>query len=62
MTDFCSRDFCKLSVQEAADMLLDKLHENIPDGKPYSMAKLHGCSDGRMFELCLVMKEVDDES
>ena len=56
--EFSSADLCKLSVQELADMLLDKLHENVKDGKMYSCAKLHGCSDGKLFELCLVMREV----
>ena len=59
--EFSSRDFCKLSVQEAADILLDKLHENQRSGKEYSMAKLHGCNNGRLFELCLIMKEVDTD-
>ena len=59
--EYSSYDFCKLTVQEAADLLLDKLSENIKDGKDYSMAKLHGCNDGRMFELVLIMKEVDQE-
>ena len=54
MTGFSSSDFCKLSVQEVADLLLDKLAEN---DKEYSMCKLHGCNDGRMFELDLIMRE-----
>jgi hypothetical protein len=60
MTEFSSAELCKLSVQEVADLLLDKLGENLPD-KEYSCAKLYGCNDGRMFELCLVMREVSDD-
>ena len=56
-----SADLCKLSVQEVADLLLDKLGENVKDGKDYSCAKLHGCNDGRLFELCIVMREVDND-
>ena len=60
MTEFSSRDLCKLSVQEVADLLLDKLSENLVDGKEYSCAKVHGKSDdGRLFELLFVMREVN---
>ena len=51
-----SRDFCKLTVQEAADILMEKLESNARD---YSCAKLHGCNNGRLFELCIVMREVE---
>ena len=56
MTDFSSADLCKLSVQEVADLLLEKLED---DDHTHSSCKVYGCSDGRMFELRLVMKEVD---
>ena len=52
-----SRDFCKLTVQEAADILMEKLESNDRD---YSCAKLHGCNQGRLFELCIVMREADN--
>ena len=57
MTELSSADFCKLSMQEVADMLLDKLSDD-PDSD-CSGAKLYGCSNGRLFELCLVMREVE---
>ena len=57
MTELSSTDFCKLSVQEVADMLMDKLENNSSDDR--SGCKLYGCSGGRMFELCLVMREVE---
>ena len=56
MTELSSADFCKLTLQEVADMLLDKLQDNPDDDR--SGAKLYGCSDGKLFELCLIMKEV----
>lgn len=58
MTELSSADFCKLSVQEVADMLMTKLEDNSPDDD-CSGCKLYGCSAGRMFELCLIMKEVE---
>lgn len=54
--DISSADFTKLTLQEAADLLLDQVDKN-GDGK--SGCKCYGCCDGRMFELSLVMKEVD---
>ena len=51
-----SADLCKLSVQEVADMLLEKLEEV---DHTHTGCKLYGCSDGRMFELELKMKEVE---
>jgi hypothetical protein len=56
MTELSSADLCKLSVQEVADMLLDRL-----DQQEQSGCKVYGCSDGRMFELELCMKEVDND-
>ena len=53
MTELSSVDFCKLTIQEAADMLLEKL-----DDQETSTCKLYGCSEGKMFELELKMKEV----
>ena len=54
MTEYCSADLCKLTVQEVADLLLDKLVDQEQVG-----CKVYGCCDGRMFELELRMKEVD---
>ena len=56
MTGYCSADLCKLSLQEVADLLLDKLSESEHD---VSSCKVHGCCDGRMFELKLEMRCVD---
>ena len=49
-----SADFCKLSLQEVADLLLEKL-----DDQDESKCKVYGCCDGRMLELSLLMKEVE---
>ena len=48
-----SADLCKLSVQEVADLLLDKLDQQSESG-----CKVVGECDGRLFELELVMREV----
>jgi len=54
MTELSSAEFLKLSLQEVADLLLEKL-----DDQDESRCKCYGCCDGRMFQLELVMKEVD---
>jgi hypothetical protein len=54
MTELSSADFCKLSVQEVADLLLEKLVD-----QDVCRCKVYGCCDGRMFELELIMKEVE---
>ena len=54
MMEISSADFCKLSVQDVADMLLEKL-----DDRDHVGCKVYGCNDGRMFELSLVMREVE---
>ena len=46
-------------MQELADMLSEKLSENMSEGKDVSSVKLHGLVDGRMFEMDVVMREVD---
>ena len=56
MTEYSSADLCKLTIQEVADMLLEKLDEV---DHTHAGCRVYGCSDGRMFELSLVMKEVD---
>jgi hypothetical protein len=55
--EFSSADLCKLSLQEVADILLDKLEEVDRD---QVRCKVYGCHDGRMFVLKLVMKEVGE--
>lgn len=57
--DLSSADFMRFSVQELADMLSEKLSENMSEGKEVSSVKLHGLVDGRMFEMDVVMREVD---
>ena len=57
--DYSSADFMRFSVQELADMLSEKLSENMAEGKDVSSVKLHGLVDGRMFEMTVVMREVD---
>ena len=61
MTGFSSADLCKLSLQEIADILLDKLDE--VDQETVG-CKVYGCNGNRMFELRLLMQEVkgDDNS
>lgn len=56
MTTLSSADFCKMTVQEVADILLEKLD----DQEKSSCCKLYGCSEGKMFELILIMKEVKE--
>ena len=55
MTEYSSADLCKLTIQEVADMLLEKLDEV---DHTHTGCRVYGCSEGRMFELSLVMKEV----
>mgnify|MGYP006896774328 CR=1 FL=1 len=56
MTELCSAEFLKLSLQEVADMMVGKL-----DDQDSCKAVCFGCCDGRMFSLELVMKEVDKD-
>ena len=56
MTELSSADLCKLSLQDVADMLLDHLTEN---SKSDCKCMVYGCSEGKMFELELHMKEVE---
>ena len=57
--DLSSADFMRFSVQELADMLSEKLSENMNEGKDVSSVKLHGLVDGKLFEMDVYMKEVD---
>ena len=52
MTDISSADFCKLSLQEVADFLLDHESESV-------LCK--GLVDGRMYNLSVRLELVDDE-
>ena len=54
MTCYSSAELCKLSLQEVADLLLEGI-----DGKDQCSCKVVGECDGRMFELELVMREVE---
>ena len=56
MTEYSSADLCKMSLQEVADLLLDHL---ACEGSERTGCKVYGCCDGRVFELELIMKEVD---
>ena len=55
MTEYSSADLCKLSLQEVADLLLDKLVDQEQVG-----CKVYGCNGGRVFELELCMREVKE--
>ena len=57
MTELSSAEFCKLSLQEVADMLLSKLVD-----QDECKCKVYGCCDGRMFELELIMREVNENA
>lgn len=57
--ELSSADFMRFSVQELADMLSEKLSENMAEGKDVSSVKLHGLVDGKLFEMDVYMKEVD---
>ena len=48
MTEYSSAELCKLTLQEVADLLLDKLEE--PD-HTCSSCKVYGCCDGRMYSI-----------
>ena len=57
MTEYSSAELCKLTLQEVADLLLDKLEE--PD-HTRSSCKVYGCCDGRMYSLKVELS-IDDE-
>ena len=60
MTELSSADLCRMSVQEVADLLLTKLHENLENDKEYSCAKIIGKHDDELYELLFVMREVKE--
>ena len=60
MTELSSADLCQMSVQEVADLLLEKLDENLKNDKEYSCAKIIGKHDDTMYELLFVMREVKE--
>ena len=59
--ELCSADLCKMSVQEVADLLLEKLDENLSTGKEYSCAKILGKHEDQLYELMFVMRCKEDE-
>ena len=58
--ELSSADLCRMSVQEVADLLLDKLSENLEEGKEYSCAKILGKNDDQVYELLFVMRCKDE--
>ena len=48
----------KFTIQEAADLLADKLHENKSKGKAISRMKLYGKVDDQLCEIEIRMREV----
>ena len=56
--EFSSADFMKFTIQEAADLLADKLHENKSKGKAISRMKLYGKVDDQLCEIEIRMREV----
>ena len=60
MTELSSADFCKLTIQEAADLLADKLHENKKDDskRNRSRMRLYGKVDDQLCEIYIEMREV----
>lgn len=60
MTELSSAEFCKLSVQEAADLMAEKLHENKKDDtkRNRSRMRLYGKVDGQLCEIYMEMREV----
>ena len=55
VTKFRSADLYKLSLQEIADLLLDKLDEL--DQEEVG-CKIYGCNNNHMFEMRILMREV----
>ena len=60
MTGFSSADFMKFTIQEAADLLADKLQENKKDDnkRNRSRMKLYGKVDDQLCEIEITMREV----
>ena len=58
--EFSSADFMKFTIQEAADLLADKLHENKKDEnkRNRSRMKLYGKVDDQLCEIEITMREV----
>lgn len=61
--EISSVDFMKFTVQEAADLLADKLQENKEKGIMSSGLKFYGHVDGKLCEIkmCLVEGDPDEE-
>ena len=61
--DISSADFMKFTIQEAADLLADKLQENKEKDIMSSGLKFYGHVDGELCEIEMSLVEVDpDES
>lgn len=58
--EFSSADFMKFTIQEAADILADKLQENKKDDnkRNRSRMKLYGKVDDQLCEIEITMREV----
>ena len=58
--EFSSADFMKFTIQEAADLLADKLQENKKDDnkRNRSRMKLYGKVDDQLCEIEITMREV----
>ena len=58
--EFSSADFMKFTIQEAADILADKLQENKKDDtkRNISRMKLYGKVDDQLCEIEIRMREV----
>ena len=58
--EFSSADFMKFTIQEAADLLADKLQENKKDDtkRNISRMKLYGKVDDQLCEIEITMREV----
>jgi hypothetical protein len=58
--EFSSADFMKFTIQEAADILADKLQENKKDEnkRNRSRMKLYGKVDDQLCEIEITMREV----
>ena len=61
VTVLSSADFLQLTLQEVADLLADKLEENLEKDKEYSCAKLHGKINDQLYELDIIMRGIEDD-
>ena len=60
MVEVLDQSFLELSLHDVSELLLQKLCENISDGKEYSMAKLKGSDgDGNLYEMDIIMRRLE---